>query len=315
MQGRRAEVIPAAQRAIEAYPNLSGPHMWMGISLTHAGRAADAIPAFEQAIRISPRSPYIHSRYLLLGFALIRIGCYDEAIPWLQKSLAIHPNNSVRNRGNTYAAIAAAQALAGHIAEAQASAAEASRLWPTLTVRGYHQSNISHPVDAAQVARLRDGLRLAGLRDHVDEDTDFGIAPDDVLHTVYEAPTPMTAPGVQTIRTPDLAVLLEQRGPLVLDTTPWGRSISGAIGLRAGIGGTIDDAYQERLGRKIQQLTGGNLTRPIVTMGWNAERFQGRNLALRLVALGCTEVYWYRGGREAWDAAGLLETELIMQDW
>jgi rhodanese-related sulfurtransferase len=120
---------------------------------------------------------------------------------------------------------------------------------------------------------------------------------------------------VRTIRTPDLAALLEQRKPLVLDTTPWGRSIPGAIGLRAGIGGTIHDEYQERLGRKIRQLTGGNLTKPIVAMGWNAERFQGRNLALRLVALGCTEVYWYRGGREAWEAAGLPETELSMQDW
>jgi adenylate cyclase len=120
---------------------------------------------------------------------------------------------------------------------------------------------------------------------------------------------------VRTIRTPDLAAMLEQRKPLVLDTTPWGRSIPGAFGLRAGIGGTIHDDYQERLGRKIQQLTDGNLAMPIVAMGWNAERFQGRNLALRLAALGCTEVYWYRGGREAWEVAALPETELRMQDW
>ena len=315
MQGRRSEVMPAAQRVIDAYPNLSGPHQWMGICLTHEGRAADAIPEFEHAIRISPRSRYIHVRYLLLGFALVRTGRHDEAIPWLQKSLAIHPNNSARNRGNTYAAIAAAQALAGHIEEAQKSAAEASRLWPTLTARGFYQTSITNPVNAAQTSEMRAGLRLAGLRDHADEDTDFGIAADDALHTDYEAPTPKTAPGVRTIRTPDLAALLEQRKPLVLDTTPWGRSIPGAIGLRAGIGGTIHDEYQERLGRKIQQLTGGNLTMAIIALGWNAERFQGRNLALRLVALGCTEVYWYRGGREAWEAAGLPEAELTMQDW
>ncbi len=51
---------------------------------------------------------------------------------------------------------------------------------------------------------------------------------------------------------------------------------------------------------------------PVVAMGWNAERYQGRNLALRLVALGYTEVYWYRGGREAWEVAGLPETELVV---
>jgi adenylate cyclase len=50
-------------------------------------------------------------------------------------------------------------------------------------------------------------------------------------------------------------------------------------------------------------------------MGFNAERYQGRNLALRLVGLGYTEVYWYRGGREAWEVAGLPQTELVMQDW
>ena len=34
---------------------------------------------------------------------------------------------------------------------------------------------------------MRDGLRLAGIRDHADEDADFGVASDDVLHTDYEA--------------------------------------------------------------------------------------------------------------------------------
>jgi adenylate cyclase len=56
------------------------------------------------------------------------------------------------------------------------------------------------------------------------------------------------------------------------------------------------------------QLTNGDHNVPVVTVGWNAERYQGRNLALRLVALGYPNVYWYRGGREAWDVAGLPET-------
>ncbi|HME27856.1 MAG TPA: hypothetical protein VKI44_42150 [Acetobacteraceae bacterium] len=39
------------------------------------------------------------------------------------------------------------------------------------------------------------------------------------------------------------------------------------------------------------------------------------NLALRLVALGYTQVYWYRGGREAWEVNGLPETKLDVQEW
>ena len=96
----------------------------------------------------------------------------------------------------------------------------------------------------------------------------------------------------------------------------WGHSIPGAIGIRdIGVGGTVTDGMQPLLGRKMAALTGGDLNKPIVAVGWNSERFDGRNLALRLVALGYTNVHWYRGGREAWEVAGLPETELVPQDW
>ena len=58
-----------------------------------------------------------------------------------------------------------------------------------------------------------------------------------------------------------------------------------------------------------------DLSKPIVAVGWNSERFDGRNLALRLVTLGYTQVYWYRGGREAWEVANLPETALPLQKW
>jgi hypothetical protein len=65
----------------------------------------------------------------------------------------------------------------------------------------------------------------------------------------------------------------------------------------------------------MQALTKGDLAAPIVAVGCNSERFDGRNLALRPVALGYTQVYWYRGGREAWEVAGLPETEVDVQEW
>jgi hypothetical protein len=52
-------------------------------------------------------------------------------------------------------------------------------------------------------------------------------------------------------------------------------------------------------------LLDGNPSRRLITISWNAERWHGRNLALELVALGYPNVSWYRGGLEAWDAAGL----------
>ena len=109
-----------------------------------------------------------------------------------------------------------------------------------------------------------------------------------------------------------------KRKPIVIDPLlySWGRSIPGAVGLkRRGHGGSTSDAMQDRLRKKMQALTKGDLATPIVAVGWNSERFDGRNLALRLVALGYTNVYWYRGGREAWEVAGLPETEVDVQDW
>jgi adenylate cyclase len=55
----------------------------------------------------------------------------------------------------------------------------------------------------------------------------------------------------------------------------------------------------------LDPLLGGNPSRRLIITSWNAERWQGRNLALELVALGYPNVSWYRGGLEAWDAAGL----------
>jgi tetratricopeptide (TPR) repeat protein len=313
-QGRCAEVIPAAQRAVDAYPTLTGPRQWQGICLTRMGRSAEAIAPIEEAIRFNPRNPNIGTRYRVMGYPLLFLGRYDEAVVWFERSLAANPGDSFRS--DVYAAIAAAQALAGHIEQARLNASEATRLEPTLTARSFSPFVITNPVAVAQVSRMQDGMRLAGIRDHASEDADFGLPADNALHTNYRAPTPTALPGAQVIQTSYLVKFLEQQKPLVLDTVYWGRSLPGAVGLRgAGIGGSTSDEYQRRLGLKMRQLTGDDRTARIVTVGFNSERYQGRNLALRLVALGYTNVYWYRGGREAWEVAGLPETELALQDW
>jgi adenylate cyclase len=77
----------------------------------------------------------------------------------------------------------------------------------------------------------------------------------------------------------------------------------------------LADEAQDRLGRKMRELTTGDFARPIVAVGFNSEHFDGYNLALRLAALGYTRVYWYRGGREAWEVNGLTETSLDVQEW
>ena len=141
---------------------------------------------------------------------------------------------------------------------------------------------------------------------------------DDLLHGTLEGRTPTTVPGATTVRTDELVKLLADRNPLVIDTMwhSWYLSLPGAIGLNnSDVGGDLHDPTQKRLERKMHELTGGDLTRPLVAVGFNSENFGGRNLALRLLALGYTNVFWYRGGREAWEVAGLPETEVRPADW
>jgi adenylate cyclase len=311
------EATTVLQNVIDNCPNVAIGYHMLAASLLRVGRAAEVIPNEQRSIQLDPHYPWSWSRYVNMDLAALFLGRYDEAIAWAQHSLAAFPAGGANIRAARYAEIAAAHAFAGRTEEAHAAAAEANRLGPTMTVRSWWMhSTIGNPVFAVQVANVREGMRLAGVRDHADEDADFGVVSDDALHMNDEAPTPTTAPGARIVRTVDLVALLEQRKLLVLDVNGWGRSIPGAIGLRgAGIGGNPSDPFQARLGRKMEELTHGDRTVPIVTMAWNADRYSGRNLALRLVALGYTDVIWYRGGREAWEAAGELETEVVAQEW
>ena len=318
-EGRLPEAIAAFQNMIELRPNSGLGYHMLGTTLLVAGHPAEAMVNEQRSIELDSRTSGIGYRYRRMAQASLFLGRYDDAVAWAQRAIAAFPLASGRVHPNPYVEIAAAQALAGRGEEAHAAAAEVTRLSPMTTVRtwgaGWNVA-LANPGFAAQVARVLDALRLAGLRDHADEDANFGVASDQALHTDYEARTPMTVPGARVIRTPDLVQFLPQRKPLVLDVNGWGKSIPGAIALPgAGIGGSTFDSFQARLDRKMQELTHGDRSIPIVTLAWNTDRFSSRNLALRLVALGYTNVIWYRGGREAWKVANLPETEVMVQEW
>ena len=113
--------------------------------------------------------------------------------------------------------------------------------------------------------------------------------------------------------------MLKTQKPLVIDTmdASWYRSVPGAVGLDVSghTHDTFTDAVQKRLEQKLRALTGDYMAKPIIAMGFNVARFDGYNLALRLRHAGYTNVYWYRGGREAWEVAGMPEDVVRPADW
>jgi len=317
VEGRWQEGISVAKELIGRFPNADTGYFELAQALIAIGKPQEAIPLEEKAIQLNPRSAWLFARYRDMACASVLLGKDQDAITFSERSLALNQDNSSL-RATTYRRLAAAHARSGQLSAAMRALAEADRLEPFETIRTYRPCAPLTTVATEEITRDQDALRLAGERDHADEDADFGVTADATLHNEFAGLTPTTAPGTRTIDTTDLVQLLSAARPVVIDTVvySWGRSIADAIGLKsAGLGGSFTDAAQDHLRRKMQELTAGDLNKPIVAVGWNSERFDGRNLALRLVALGYTRVYWYRGGREAWEVANLPETSLTLQDW
>ncbi len=154
---------------------------------------------------------------------------------------------------------------------------------------------------------------------YADESRDFGILPQTVLHTGSpHAPTPLTLPGARTITTVQLYGMLSARQPLLLlDVNhPSGAAIQGAHWLDgAGVGTSFNDHIQLGLRRKVDELVNGNKDAAIVVFCESSHCWLSYDVGLRLTRMGYRNVYWYRGGRQAWQAAGLPLVSLTPENW
>lgn len=143
-----------------------------------------------------------------------------------------------------------------------------------------------------------------------DETQNFGLRPTATIRIKnYEGPTPTTITGAHTITTPQLRDLLASANPPLLIDVLGGSpqdSLPGAVLFtQAGLGNSYSDQVQQRLAGHLAQLTHGNLRAPIVFFCLSKTCWLSHNAAVRAVALGYSNVLWYRGGRNAWIAAGL----------
>lgn len=151
---------------------------------------------------------------------------------------------------------------------------------------------------------------IAGAQEtgYADELTDFGIIPIDFPRSRaqgYGAPTPTTIPGAKVITT---QALMEMRAgktkPALFVAYNAQSVIPGAI--------VVDGAGEERLlGPDLERFTSllaretqGDKTRPVIFYCHGAKCWLSYNASLHAREAGYTNVFWYRGGRDAWKAAG-----------
>ena len=159
----------------------------------------------------------------------------------------------------------------------------------------------------AALALIPSGATAQG---YADEEHDWGVAPSSNLRRPpYTAPTPREVPGARVLRTSELRDMLASgERPLLIDVASGeGRlTIEGAWRIKgAGRGTNFFDPVQAEFARRLSVITADDKGRPMVLFCVNPLCWLSYNAALRAVSLGYTRVYWYRGGVEAWRAAGL----------
>jgi tetratricopeptide (TPR) repeat protein len=122
-QNRLDEAISEYEVAVALDRNWAIAIAALGQCKFLAGAIEAAIPAQEQAIRLSPRDSHIANWYWRIGMVHLLKSRTDEAIEWLQKAQRANPLLP-----GPRAWLGAAQALAGNTEGAAAELAEARRL-------------------------------------------------------------------------------------------------------------------------------------------------------------------------------------------
>jgi adenylate cyclase len=146
------------ERALALNPNLSWALHSSGWTKAFLGEPDAAIKHLSDAMRLSPLDPLGFRAQGGIAFANFLAGRYDEAISWAEKALRERPNYLAAIRE-----LAAANALAGRLPEAQRAMAQLRQIDPTrrvATVKDWVP--LRRPDD---LARLQEGLRKAGLPD------------------------------------------------------------------------------------------------------------------------------------------------------
>jgi tetratricopeptide (TPR) repeat protein len=89
-QGRLDAAIEECLKAIELDPDFGNPYNDIGAYLIEQGKAEDAVPWLEGALR-APRYASYHFAWFNLGRACLAQDLYSRAIACFEKALEIHP--------------------------------------------------------------------------------------------------------------------------------------------------------------------------------------------------------------------------------
>jgi adenylate cyclase len=228
----QSELEAVGQKIIDLYPNNPAGYFRLGVVRRHQARYDEAAGYFSEAVRLNPRNHTIRNMYWNLAYCYVRGGHDQEGLKWIDRAIGAEGALPAWRLDYLTTLRVVAYARSGDLTTAKRLAQELNDRDAFNTWRAYSPDDPESP-RSHELQSFVDALRTAGVRDHVDADADFGVAPDDVLHEEFYGKTPTTAPGVTTVGTAQLADMLQDQKPLVIDTmkNTWLRSIPDAVGI------------------------------------------------------------------------------------
>jgi adenylate cyclase len=160
-QNRPEMSIMEYQAAIDLDPSLAHAYVQIGQSLMRLGQPKLAFDLVEKALQLSPRDPSRSIWLFVLGSAYLYDGQSELAIDTLHRASQADPAYTT-----TFALLAAAYMSVDRRMEAQHALRDLQRLAPAYTIQTYRMFALGdHPAFAAQVRRVCDALKAAGLNE------------------------------------------------------------------------------------------------------------------------------------------------------
>jgi TolB-like protein/class 3 adenylate cyclase len=156
---RAAQGIAEYERALALDRNMAGAHALIGQNKLFIGRAEETEAHVLEALRLSPRDPWVYIWRLTAGFAACLLGRNEEAASWFRQSIEAN-----RNFALCHFIYATALANTGRWNEARSEVAAGLALDRHFTISNFQSAVWSdNPFYLAQHARVIDDMRRAGV--------------------------------------------------------------------------------------------------------------------------------------------------------
>jgi TolB-like protein/DNA-binding winged helix-turn-helix (wHTH) protein len=300
--GRCAEATAAFDAALVADPTNADALVGISLCVWRLGQPEKVVAALEATQRVDPRGPDASRNIRRLGMAYLWNGQAQNAIKQLLLSdaAAVAAPEDVDNpsqQESTRVFLIAAYAMAGDMAEAKRRYAAYSAIWPRRSV--FRQAAFFTPAQTGVpgFARIKDALAAVGMPRFSDEHGDCAAADSPPADAEFAA-TPCIIAGATLVDTETVHRMVNGPArPVVVDVGAGMAVIPGTVLL------TEAEAASDP-----KTLAAAPLLRAasgIVVMGTGPAGALSYTTARRFAAAGFGTIYWYRGGEEAWSAAGL----------